>query len=187
MNKIAFLDRDGVLNVDTGYLHDYADLVWTPGAREAVALLCRRGYTVLVVTNQSGIARGYYAEADMYALHDAMNAELERFGGRVAHWYFCPHYAKGVVPQYAVECDCRKPKPGLVLQGLRDYAADGAQCFLIGDGQRDVDCAAAAGLRGYLFPKRAPYDNLLTFVQDVVLPAEEQALAAMEKAEVRPE
>lgn len=162
--KVVFLDRDGVLDVDKGYLYKTEDLQWIPGAKSAVALLCDLGYKVLVATNQSGIARGYYSLADMENLHRFMEQEFEHTGGRISHFYYCPHYKDGCVTPYAVECQCRKPKPGMILQGLADFKADTRRSFMIGDNAKDVQAAEAAGIRGFLFPG----GNLLSFVWKIL-------------------
>jgi D-glycero-D-manno-heptose 1,7-bisphosphate phosphatase len=150
-NRVAFLDRDGILNVDKGYLYKIEDLEWVPRAKMAVELLCGLGYKVVVVTNQSGIARGYYTVADMEKLHAYMEQEIEKAGGKISHFYYCPHLPEGSVPEYAVECNCRKPKPGMILQGIKDFNADMEESFVVGDSQKDVDAAAAAGLKGFLY------------------------------------
>lgn len=117
-NRVAFLDRDGILNVDKGYLYKIEELEWMPNAIMAVKLLCSLNYKVVVVTNQSGIARGYYTVEDMEKLHRYMAQEIAKAGGKISHFYYCPHYKEGIVPEYAVECNCRKPKPGMILQGI---------------------------------------------------------------------
>lgn len=162
--KVVFLDRDGVLNIDKGYLYKPEELVWVPGSKEAVALLCKAGFIVLVATNQSGIARGYYTVEDMHKLHAYMEAAFQAVGGHISRFYFCPHYKDGKIAAYAVECNCRKPKPGMLLQGLADYKADKAHSFMIGDSPKDVQAAEAAGIKGYLFPG----GNLKTFVESVL-------------------
>lgn len=149
--KAAFFDRDGVINEEVGFLYRIEDLRFLKGAKEAVALLARLGYKVFVVTNQSGIARGYYTVADMEKLHAYMARELEAVGGRIDKFYYCPHHREGKVKEYAVDCECRKPKPGMVLTALREFNLDRKRCFLIGDSERDVEAAEAAGVRGFLF------------------------------------
>ena len=113
-DKAVFFDRDGVLNVDKDYLHSIDALEWIDGAKEAVAYLTKQGYTVFVVTNQSGVAPGCYKESDDQILHDHMAHELDRNGAPILHFYYCPHHKEGSVPLYAVDCECRKPKPGMM-------------------------------------------------------------------------
>ena len=162
MNGVVFLDRDGVINADIGYLWRREDFVWIPGAPAAIRLFNERGRPVVVVTNQSGVARGYYTEQDVESLHRWMNAELNRQGARIDAFYFCPHHPDGAIPEYMRDCDCRKPQPGMLLQAMEDWRADPAKSFLIGDKESDVAAAAAAGIRGYLFDGK----NLLEFVED---------------------
>ena len=162
MNGVVFLDRDGVINADIGYLWRREDFVWIPGAPAAIRLFNERGRPVVVVTNQSGVARGYYTEQDVESLHRWMNAELNRQGARIDAVYFCPHHPDGAIPEYTRVCDCRKPQPGMLLQAMEDWRADPAKSVLIGDKESDVAAAAAAGIRGYLFDGK----NLLEFVED---------------------
>ena len=110
-DKAVFFDRDGVLNVDVDYLYRIEDLQWVDGAREALAYLCELGYKIFVVTNQSGVARGYYTVEDMNKLHAHMAFELGKAGAKVEKFYYCPHHKEGKVAEYAIDCDCRKPKP----------------------------------------------------------------------------
>ena len=132
MRKVLFLDRDGVINKDVSYLYKISDLEWVDGAKEALAYAHSKGYDLIVVTNQSGVARGYHKE--------------------------------GIVPLYAVECECRKPKPGMIKQAIKDYDVNISDSFLIGDSQRDVDAAEAAGIKGYLFKG----SNLLDFIKTII-------------------
>lgn len=165
VRKAVFFDRDGVLNVDKAYLYKIEELEWVDGAVEAVAYLTRLGYLVFVVTNQSGIARGYYTVAEMEMLHRYMAAEIAAGGGKIEKFYYCPHLPTGTVTEYAVDCDCRKPKPGLILQALQEYAVDMEKSFLIGDKKRDVEAAEAAGIKGYLFKQ----GDLLDFVKRITV------------------
>ena len=162
--KAAFFDRDGVLNVDKSYLYKIEDLEWIDGAKEALAYLTEKGYTIFVVTNQSGIARGYYTVADMEKLHEFMAQQVAVAGGKIEKFYYCPHLPEGKVAEYAVECDCRKPKPGLILRAFAEYDIDKDAAFLIGDKPRDVESAEAAGIKGCLFEG----GNLLNFVKEIV-------------------
>lgn len=162
--KAAFFDRDGVLNVDKSYLYKIEDLEWIDGAKEALAYLTQQGYTIFVVTNQSGIARGYYTVDDMNKLHEFMAQQVAEAGGKIEKFYYCPHLPEGKIAEYAVKCDCRKPKPGLILRAFEEYDIDKDAAFLIGDKPRDVESAEAAGIKGYLFSS----GNLLNFVKEIV-------------------
>lgn len=148
----AFFDRDGVLNLDKGYVGRAKDVVWVPGAARALAAANAAGLAVIVVTNQSGVARGYYAEADVAALHAWMAAELASQGARVDAFYHCPFHPDAVVEAYrAADHPDRKPNPGMLLRAIDDFGLDPAASFLIGDQPHDLAAAAAAGVRGYLF------------------------------------
>ena len=165
MTTVVFLDRDGVLNADIGYLWRKEDVIWIPGAFEAIRLFNRQGWPVVVVTNQSGVARGYYREQDIEGLHAWMNEELAKKGIWIDAFYFCPHHPRGILQEYIQDCACLKPQPGLILQGMAKWKADPATSFLIGDKESDVEAAKAAGIRGYLFIGT----NLLDFVRQEIL------------------
>jgi len=147
----AFLDRDGVLNIDRGYVHRPDQITWIAGAAEAVRLLNSAGYVVVVVTNQSGVARGFYDETAVQELHAYMREELARKGARVDAFYYCPHHPDGTVAAYAVACHCRKPGTGLLEQAARDFAIDRTRSFLIGDTDVDMEAARAFGIAGLRF------------------------------------
>jgi D-glycero-D-manno-heptose 1,7-bisphosphate phosphatase len=148
----AFLDRDGVLNEDTGHVSRPEQCVWIPGAKTAVRLLNERGYHVIVITNQSGVARGYFSEDDVHAFHAWLANELEQAGARIDACYFCPHHPDFGPPRYRLACDCRKPSPGLVRKAFAEWPIDADHSFLLGDRVRDVEAGRAAGLRSFLFP-----------------------------------
>ena len=151
-NKAIFFDRDGTLNVDVHYLHNPEQFVWVDGAIDAICWANTHGYLVIVVTNQSGIARGYYDEAAVQRLHDWMNAELAKHGAHIDAFYYCPHHTEGIVPAYTKVCACRKPAPGMLLRAIAEYDIDPAVSLLIGDGEHDVVAAANAGVKGVLYP-----------------------------------
>ena len=151
LKPAAFLDRDGVLNVDRDYVHRIDQVEWIAGAAEAIKLLNDAGYLVIVVTNQSGVARGYYDEATIGILHAHMQTWLAARGAHIDAFYYCPHHPEGSVARYALACDCRKPKPGLLEQAARDFDIDRAGSFLIGDKDADQEAAAAFGIRGIKF------------------------------------
>lgn len=147
----AFLDRDGVLNFDDGYIGTRERIRWMPGVVAAIRALNEAGYFVFVISNQSGVARGMFGEQDVRDLHDWMRSELLRDGARIDDIRFCPHHAEGSVADYAVDCDCRKPKPGMLRDLMKAWPVQVQGSFVIGDKPSDVEAARAAGLPGFLF------------------------------------
>jgi D-glycero-D-manno-heptose 1,7-bisphosphate phosphatase len=162
----AFLDRDGVLNVDRGYVHRAEQLEWVNGAAEAVRLLNEAGFRVVVVTNQSGIARGLYDEDTLRRLHTHMQEMLAQQGARIDAFYYCPHHPNGSVRAFAIVCDCRKPKTGLLEQAARDRPVDRTHSFFIGDTDSDMAAAATFGIRGIKFD--AASQSLLDIVRALI-------------------
>lgn len=151
LKPALFLDRDGVINADKGYVSRIEDFEWIEGAAEAIANFNRRGWYVFVVTNQSGIARNYYSEDDMHALHDWMQARLAEQGARIDRIYYCPYHEEGENPRYRRDSYDRKPKPGMLLRAMSDFPVRREQSFMIGDKDADMEAARAAGVAGFLF------------------------------------
>ena len=145
----VFLDRDGTLNEDRGYVTSVKEFVLLPGVCEGIARLNQLRLSVIVVTNQSAIARGLMTEEDLSKIHQDFAQSLQRAGAHIDGWYFCPHH-----PQAG--CECRKPKPGMIHQAVRDFALDVSRCFLIGDKQSDLEAAQAGGVEGVLV-RTSPY------------------------------
>ena len=164
LRPAAFLDRDGILNHDTGYIHRAADFIWVDGAIDAIRYLNERNYLIFVVTNQAGIARGLYSEADVLSLHGWVGEQLARSNAKVDAFYFCPHHPTEGAAPYRITCECRKPSPGMLLRAMREWPVDPAGSFLIGDRQTDLEAATAAGVPGHLFSG----GNLLPFVRRIV-------------------
>lgn len=148
----AFMDRDGVLNVDLGYTYKPTDLRWVEGACEAVRALNDAGYFVIVVTNQAGVARGYYDEADVLAFHVEMRLQLAAYGAHIDAFYHCPYHPDASTDRFRhADHPERKPNPGMILKAFEEWPIRRDGSFLIGDRQSDLDAAAAAGLPGFLF------------------------------------
>ncbi len=151
MRPAAFLDRDGVLNVDHGYTFRPEDLELMPTAAAAVRLLNDAGYYVIVVTNQSGVARGFFSEATVKSFNAHLQDALLADGGRIDAFYYCPHHPDGKIKELAIRCHCRKPHPGMLEQAARDRPIDLSRSFLIGDKDHDVAAAQAFRIRGIKF------------------------------------
>jgi rfaE bifunctional protein nucleotidyltransferase chain/domain len=146
LRKAAFLDRDGVINKDKAYVSRWEDFEFVPGAIEGMQLLQKAGYALVVVTNQSGLALGYYSEAHYRALTKQMSTALKREGVELAGIYYCPHHPKGVVPELSINCDCRKPAPGLLMQAAAELNLSLRDSLLIGDKPSDIQAAREAGV-----------------------------------------
>jgi D-glycero-D-manno-heptose 1,7-bisphosphate phosphatase len=146
-----FLDRDGVLNRDVGYVHRPDQIEWSEGAFEAVKLSNDAGYLVFVVTNQAGVARGFYDERQVCQLHQWMNAQFRAFGAHVDEFAYSPFHPTEGVGEYRRDADCRKPKPGMILDLMRRWSVDPARSILIGDKHTDMQAAALAGIGSALY------------------------------------
>jgi D-glycero-D-manno-heptose 1,7-bisphosphate phosphatase len=150
MRPAVFLDRDGTLIEERGYLDRIELLELFPWAPDAIRLLNRAGYAVVVVTNQSGIGRGMIEESFVGEVHAALDARLAAGNARIDRYYFCPHHPEAVVERYRHACRCRKPGPGMIEQAGRDLEIDLRQSVMVGDKWLDVACGHAAGTRGVL-------------------------------------
>jgi D-glycero-D-manno-heptose 1,7-bisphosphate phosphatase len=146
----VFLDRDGTLIDEAGYLDRLERLVFYPYSVDAVRLLNRAGFAVVIVTNQAGVARGIFPETFVAAGHRYVMDRLERGGARVDGCYYCPHHPGGTVPEYTRACDCRKPRPGLLKQAAADLNIDLTRSFAVGDRWHDLEAGEAVGARGVL-------------------------------------
>jgi D-glycero-D-manno-heptose 1,7-bisphosphate phosphatase len=149
MKRAVFIDRDGTINEEREYLYRTDDFAFIPGAPQAIRLLNEAGFLVIVVTNQSGVARGFYTEEDVHLLHSHITSHLERFGARVDAWFYCPHHPAGR-GSYALPCRCRKPLPGMFLEAAGRFDIDLESSIMIGDKLVDVEAGKAAGCRSIL-------------------------------------
>jgi D-glycero-D-manno-heptose 1,7-bisphosphate phosphatase len=148
----VFFDRDGTINTDAGYTFRPADLTFLPGAIAAVKRVNDLGYFAFLVTNQSGVARGYFTEADVAAFHAEMQRRLRAAGAHFDDIRYCPHHPEGTVVPYNRLSDWRKPAPGMLLDLMRAWPIARDASLVVGDKDIDVQAASAAGLRGLLFP-----------------------------------
>jgi D,D-heptose 1,7-bisphosphate phosphatase len=158
----AFLDRDGILNRDDGYVHRPEQIVWVDGAIETVRWLNEAGFYVFVITNQGGVAHGYYEEQHIHEVHDWMQREMQRHGAHIDAFEHCPFHPQGVVERYRRESELRKPEPGMILKLQRDWTTDPSRSFVVGDRDSDVQAAIAAGIAGYKFEG----GNLRNFLEE---------------------
>ena len=152
MKKALFLDRDGVINIEKNYLYKESDFEFIDGIFELCKHYQDLGYLIVIVTNQSGIAREYYSQEDFLKLTSWMVTAFKKHGITISKVYFCPHH-----PDISGECSCRKPKPGMILEAAKEFDIDLTQSILIGDKERDIESALNAGIeKTYLF--NPPYD-----------------------------
>lgn len=145
LRPAVFLDRDGTINEQMGYINHLSRFHLLPGAAEAIRVLNEHGLPVVVVTNQSGLARGYFPESLLAEVHAEMNRQLASAGARIDGLYICPHHPEAKMEQYRQLCNCRKPKTGLLEQAARDMGLDLRRSFMVGDRWSDVRCGAAVG------------------------------------------
>ena len=149
--SIVIFDRDGTLIKNTGYPIDPAGFIWQPGALRAISWLRSHGVAVGVATNQSGVARGYFTLEQVHAFHAAMDTAIQAETGLIDAYVICPHLIGGAVAEYAVDCDCRKPKPGLINQLLERFLVKPENAVMIGDRETDLLAGQAAGVRSFLY------------------------------------
>ena len=147
MEKALFLDRDGVINVDHGYLYKSSEVEFVEGIFDLCQRFQSAGYLLVVVTNQSGIGRGYYSEEDFHTLSAWMTQQFAEKGLSINKFYFCPHHASGAQGEYRKDCQCRKPKPGMLLQAAKELDIDLTKSVLVGDKFSDVQAGQGAGVK----------------------------------------
>jgi D-glycero-D-manno-heptose 1,7-bisphosphate phosphatase len=146
----VFLDRDGTLIEEVNYLDSLDRFHLYPWTSQALQLLAQAAFKLVVITNQAGVARGYFDEPFVHTTHDHLRRLLEHDGVVLDGIYYCPHHLEGVVPEYTIACGCRKPKPGMLMQAARDLDIDLARSYVVGDRWSDVQLAPAVGAKGLL-------------------------------------
>jgi D-glycero-D-manno-heptose 1,7-bisphosphate phosphatase len=150
LRPAVFLDRYGTINVEENYLIDPAAFEFIPGVPQALKRLQDAGYLLVVVTNQSGVARGYFSMEQVRRLHDHMETLLQTYGVKLAGIYSCPHHPVAGIGEYLTNCSCRKGEPGMLLQAAQDLAIDLRQSYMVGDKKADIEAGSAAGCRSIL-------------------------------------
>ena len=165
MKKAIFLDRDGTINVEKHYLYRKEDFEFLPGVINALKKLQNAGYMLIIITNQSGIARGYYTEKDFHVLNEWMLEKLKAQGVEIAQVYFCPHLPNANVEAYRKDCNCRKPKLGLFQKAINEYDIQLSKSYAIGDKLRDCAICDHTMCRGYLIEKNED-ENIIKKVKE---------------------
>ena len=166
----VFFDRDGVLNRDSGYCHRVEDLEWIPGAVETIRRVNESGAFTFVVSNQAGIARGLFREADVDSFHAAMSAQLASAGAHIDAFYFCPYHPDAVVAEWRhPDHPDRKPNPGMIERASAEWPIDMAASFLIGDKASDMEAARRAGIRGLSFTGGDLYESTRSAIEHVAV------------------
>ena len=150
MRRAVFLDRDGTIVEEAGYLERLERMAFFPYTVDAIRLLNKAGFAVIVVTNQAGIARGLLKDAFVAEAHRHISERLAAGGARVDAYYYCPHHPNGVIEELAFRCDCRKPRPGMLRHAAEEHHIDLSRSFVVGDRRHDVELAQNVGARGIL-------------------------------------
>ena len=158
MNKAVFLDRDGTINVEKHYLYKVEDFEFLHNSIEALKMLKEAGFLLFIMTNQSGIGRGYYSENDFKKLNNWMLCELEKAGIHIEKVYYCPHFPGSQIRKYDLICKCRKPNLGMFQDAINEYDLNVSNSFAIGDKLRDLEICKTWGCKGYLVEKSEDMD-----------------------------
>ena len=160
LKPASFLDRDGVINKEKGYVYKIEEFEWDEGSKEAIKFLNEKNYYVFIVTNQSGIARGYYEEEDVIRLHNYINNELSKFGAHIDEFFYSP-YHPDFNERFSNLAHLRKPDIGMLSMAEKKWNIDKSKSFMIGDKETDIQCAKNYGIKGYLYNS----GSLLSFIE----------------------
>ena len=167
MNLAVFIDRDGVLNQDPPhYAHRLDQLALIPRSDDAIKLLKDNGYLVIVISNQSGVARGYYTENEVSSFNIALLTEIKKNGGDIDAIYYCPHHPDAKIEKYRLTCNCRKPKPGMLLQAAKEHNIDLQKSYVVGDKWSDIEAGKNAGCQTILVLTGHGTDESLKMKED---------------------
>ncbi len=166
MERAVFLDRDGTIIEDVGYINGCDKVKFLSGVGEAIKLLNENGFRVIVISNQAGVARGYFTEETVKEINEHVQESLARQGAFIDMIYYCPHHAEGVIEEYRKECYCRKPNPGMIEQAVRDFGIDLKNSFVIGDKISDIEAGHRAGCKTILL---AGEDHPDKYKEDTVI------------------
>ncbi|MDX1664729.1 MAG: HAD family hydrolase [Candidatus Promineifilaceae bacterium] len=148
--KTVFLDKDGTLIPNIPYNVDPELISWAPGAARALQELHKAGYRLIVITNQSGVARGFFDEGALAAVEARLREMMTQLGVRLSAFYYCPHHVEGMVERYSFACDCRKPEPGMLLRAMQEHGIDPHEAWYVGDFLSDIEAGRRAGCRTVL-------------------------------------
>ncbi len=159
MERAVFLDRDGTIVEDVGYLHERDKIKFLPGASKAIKLLNENGFRVVVTTNQAGVARGYFTEETVREINRYIQESLAKERAFIDMVYYCPHHIEGIIEEYRKECYYRKPNPGMIEKAVREIGIDLENSFVIGDKISDIEAGRRAGCRTILLVEEDPPNN----------------------------
>ncbi len=165
MRKVVFLDRDGTINVEKNYLHKIEDFEYENNVVEALKIISEKGFDVIIVTNQAGIARGYYTVDQYKKLEGFIEDDLRNRNIRILKTYYCPHHPNGI-NEFAIECECRKPKPKMFIDAINEFGIDVKNSFMVGDKLTDIEPTIELGIESYLVmtgygeKEKKEYENL---------------------------
>ena len=176
MNKAIFLDRDGTINKDKSYIYRISDFELLDGVVEGLIKLKEAGFLLIVITNQSGIARGYFSEEEYSILNMHMKSVLEKAGVHIDDVLYCPHHPQGIVEKYAIDCECRKPKLGLYNEAIKKWNIDINKSYAIGDKIRDCAICKDTNCKGFLIDLTKNRENENIEIVDSVLSAAKRIL-----------
>ncbi|MDR0304058.1 MAG: HAD family hydrolase [Chitinispirillales bacterium] len=157
MNKALFLDRDGVINKDTAYLHKVENVEFVDGIFDLCKIATEKGFLIIVVTNQGGIAMGNYSEKEMRNVHNYIREEFAKKEIEISKFYFCPHHPNAAIDKFKADCGCRKPNPGMLLRAQRDFNIDFSRSVMVGD--KKSDRILIDGLKSYIVKSEYCFEN----------------------------